>query len=240
MAEAITWTKSAHTLKFGIEGRKLIAPQTFTQRVRGDYEYNNLQGYLQDIVPDSFAERSNGDAIYYGDQSAVYWYVNDNWRIRTNLTVNLGLRYEYTTIPFTTAFAEPELELPRSWPDQLRDATSAPKNDWGPRIGFAYSPGDSGRTSIRGGAGMAYDVLFDNLGLLSLPPELSSTIDCAPAGNFPCNTPVPWAAAEFCRARVVSNFPDHCLSAQPPRRSFPSTRSRRSPSIGRWAFSTLS
>jgi hypothetical protein len=39
LAEALTWTKSSHTLKFGIEGRKYISPQTFTQRVRGDYEY---------------------------------------------------------------------------------------------------------------------------------------------------------------------------------------------------------
>jgi hypothetical protein len=56
-------------------------------------------------------------------------------------------------------------------------------------VGFAYSPGDSGRTSIRAGAGIAYDVLFDNLGITSLPPQLSSTIDCAPAGNFACPTP---------------------------------------------------
>ena len=52
-------------------------------------------------MPDSLAERSNGDAIYYGDQSALYSYVNDNWRIRRNLTLNLGVRYEYTTIPYT-------------------------------------------------------------------------------------------------------------------------------------------
>jgi len=45
------------------------------------------------------------------------------------------------------------------------------------------------RTSIHAGAGIAYDVLFDNLGLLSLPPQLSTTIDCAPVGAFPCATP---------------------------------------------------
>jgi len=188
VAEAITWTKSAHTLKFGVEGRKLIAPQTFTQRVRGDYEYNTLQGYLQDQVPDSFVERSNGDAIYYGDQTALYWYVNDNWRIRKNLTLNLGLRYEYTTIPFTQRAQN--LNSAASVPGLIDFASpQAAKNNWGPRIGFAYSPGDSGKTSIRAGAGIAYDVLFDNLGLLSLPPQLSSTIDCAPAGNFNCAAP---------------------------------------------------
>ena len=46
-----------------------------------------------------------------------------------------------------------------------------------PRIGIAYSPGTSGRTSFRAGFGINYDVLFDNLGLLSLPPQLSTTQD---------------------------------------------------------------
>lgn len=188
LSDAITWTKNAHTLKFGIEGRKYISPQTFTQRVRGDYEYNTTLGYLQDQVPDSFVERSNGDPVYHADQSAIYWYVNDDWRIRRNLTLNLGLRYEYTTIPFTQR--SQSLNEAASVPGLIDFiAPQAAKNNWGPRVGFAYSPGTNGRTSIRAGAGIAYDILFDNLGILSLPPQLSSTIDCAPAGNYPCSAP---------------------------------------------------
>ncbi len=188
LAEALTWTKSAHTLKFGIEGRKYISPQTFTQRVRGDYEYTETLSFLQDAVPDYLAERSNGDPVYHADQSAIYWYVNDNWRIRRNLTLNLGLRYEYTTIPFTQR--SQSLNAAASVPGLINFAEpQAAKNNWGPRVGFAYSPGTSGRTSIRAGAGIAYDVLFDNLGILSLPPQLSSTIDCAPVGNDACPTP---------------------------------------------------
>jgi hypothetical protein len=188
LAEALTWTKNAHTLKFGIEGRKYISPQSFTQRVRGDYEYTETLSFLQDAVPDSLAERSNGDPVYYADQSAIYWYVNDNWRIRRNLTLNLGLRYEYTTIPFTQR--SQALNAAASVPGLIDFAApKAAKNNWGPRVGFAYSPGTSGRTSIRAGAGIAYDVLFDNLGILSLPPQLSTTIDCAPVGAFPCAAP---------------------------------------------------
>ena len=73
LSEAVSWTKGAHSLKFGIEGRKLIAPQTFTQRVRGDYDYGTLLRYLQDWVPDQLAERSGGNSVYYGDQAAIYW-----------------------------------------------------------------------------------------------------------------------------------------------------------------------
>src|SRR5260370_36731133 len=50
-------------------------------------------------------------------------------------------------------------------------------NNWGPRIDIAYSPGSSGTTSIRAGFGISYDVLYDNIGILSLPPQLSGTID---------------------------------------------------------------
>ena len=61
------------------------------------------------------------------------------------------------------------------------NAPVAPKKDFMPRIGFAYSPGTSGNTSIRGGFAMAYDVLFDNIGTLERPPEIGSTIDCSGA-----------------------------------------------------------
>ena len=186
LAEALTWTKGKHTLKFGIEGRKLIAPQTFTQRSRGDYEYNNTIEFLQDLNPTSFAERSNGNSVYYGDQSAIYWYVNDNYRIRPNVTINLGLRYEYTTTPFSERLQS--LNAAASVPGLITFAAPQwSKDNFAPRIGIAWSPGTSGRTSIRAGFGEAFDTLFDNLGLLTFPPQLSSTNDCAPTfGSYPC------------------------------------------------------
>ena len=52
-----------------------------------------------------------------------------------------------------------------------------------PRVGIAYSPGTSGKTSIRAGFGMFYDVLYDNQGLLTLPPEANHTIDVGGANQ---------------------------------------------------------
>jgi Carboxypeptidase regulatory-like domain len=156
LSEALTWTKGNHTLKFGIEGRKLIAPQTFTQRSRGDYEYNNIIEYLQDQIPTYLAERSNGDSVYYGDQSAVYWYVNDNWRIRPNITLNLGVRYEYTTTPYSETLQG--LNSAASVPGLVTFAAPQwSKNNFAPRVGIAWSPGTSGRTSIRAGFSEAFD-----------------------------------------------------------------------------------
>jgi hypothetical protein len=184
LSDSISWTHSKHTLKFGVEGRKLIAPESFVQRARGDYEYTSLGQYLDDLSPDSLSQRSVGALTYYGDQSAIYWFVNDNWRIKQNLTLNFGARYEYTTTPF--GVRAQSLNSAASVPGLLDfSSPRAPKNDWAPRVGFAYSPGTSGRTSIRGGFGIAYDVHYDNIGQLSLPPQLSVTENSPLTANTP-------------------------------------------------------
>jgi hypothetical protein len=176
LSENLTWTKGRHTFKFGIEGRKYISPQSFTQRSRGDYEYSTLDRFLRDVNPDVLAERSLGNPVYYGDQTALYWYVNDTFRVKPNLTVNLGVRYEYTTIP--VGERQQALNQAASVPGLIDfSEPRAAKNNWGPRISIAYSPGSSATTSIRAGFAVAYDVLYDNIGILSLPPQLSGTID---------------------------------------------------------------
>jgi hypothetical protein len=183
-SEAISWTRGKHSLKIGVEGRKLIAPESFTQRSRGDYEYNSLGQYLDDLSPDYLSQRSVGASTYYGDQSAIYWYVNDNWRIRPNFSVNLGVRYEYTTIPFGER--SQVLNQSASAPGLITfDEPRAPKNNWAPRIGIVWSPGTSGKTAIRAGFSEAYDVLYDNIGILSLPPQLSVTENSNLTANSP-------------------------------------------------------
>ena len=107
-------------LKFGVEGRKIIAPQTFTQRVRGDYEYNNTlqlpSGRRARFVRGTQQRRP----IYYGDQAALYTTSTTTGASGSNLTLNLGFRYEYTTIPYSQALAEPEPGRQRTGPDRFR------------------------------------------------------------------------------------------------------------------------
>ncbi len=98
LTDNVTWTKGNHSFKFGFDGWSAISPTKFTQRSRGDYEWSFLTDYLYDNNPD-FAERSLGNNGYYQNQQLLGFYANDNWKIRPNLTVNLGLRYEYLTIP---------------------------------------------------------------------------------------------------------------------------------------------
>jgi hypothetical protein len=188
----VTWIKGKHTLKFGIEGRKYIAPQVFIQRSRGDYEWSDtaqrdsLEGFADDESPD-FAERSFGSSGYSGNQYAIYSYVNDIWKIKPNFSINLGLRHEYTQTPYgwtqqslNSVADDPALGLNFAAPQ-------ASKKDFMPRIGFAYSPGTSGNTSIRGGFSIGYDVLYDNIGTLARPPQIGSTADCPGSPTCPAS-----------------------------------------------------
>jgi hypothetical protein len=176
----LSWTKGNHALKFGTEFRKYITPQQFTQRSRGDYEYNTLDFFLRDVSPDIIGERSTGNSNYYGDQIGFYWFANDNWKIRRNLSVNIGLRYEYTTVPFTERLQS--LNQIANVPGLMTfNQPQDPKNAFAPRVGFAYTPDKGEKTVVRGGISMGYDVLYDNIGILSLPPEFGSTEDVNPA-----------------------------------------------------------
>jgi hypothetical protein len=181
LVENLNWTKGAHTFKFGYDGRNLISPQHFIQRERGDYEWETLQSYLLDEVPGVFAERNLGDVTYYGNQWAHYLYANDNWRVRPNVSINLGLRWERTSVPLTQSLQS--LNAISDVPGLITfGAPKTANKSFAPRVGIAYSPGRSGNTSIRAGFGMAYDVIFDNVGSTAYPPQLSSTFD---ANNYP-------------------------------------------------------
>src|SRR5579863_236822 len=182
--ENISWVKGSHTFKFGTEFRDYISPQFFTQRSRGDYEYTDASLFLQDITPDFLAQRNIGGQTYYGNQLATYSYAQDTWRIRPNLTLNLGIRYEFTTVP--EGEQAQALNAAASVPGLLNfKKPSADPFGIAPRVGFAYTPTKDGLTVIRGGFSMAYDVFFDNVGLLSVPPQFSNTVDVTNANQNP-------------------------------------------------------
>ena len=192
LTDNLAWTKGKHSLKFGFDGWKQISPQAFTQRSRGDYEWNNLSDYLFDYNPDYIAQRSLGNSVYYGDRVFAGAYVNDSWKATSHLTVNVGLRYEYQTVPYSE-----KLQTRNAISDApgviVFQKPTAMKTAWMPRIGLAYSPGNSGKTSIRAGFGRSFDVLVDNFGLLTLPPQANTTVDVTnfDQGGFLANGGIP-------------------------------------------------
>ncbi|MCC6343881.1 MAG: TonB-dependent receptor [Bryobacterales bacterium] len=178
----VTKVLGRHTLKFGYDLRRVVAPQFFVQRVRGDYEYTTLDRYLFDQVPDDIGERSFGASAFWGNLWSHAFYANDDFRLKPNLTVNLGLRYEYVGVP--AGNQTQSLNSIASVPGVIDfRAPTAQTNNWAPRVGLAWSPRGSGSLSIRAGFGMAYDQVYQNLGILSLPPQFFTTSDVDLSSN---------------------------------------------------------
>ena len=139
----VSYISGNHSLKFGGDFRQVISPQTFTQRARGDYNYSEAQFYFYDLTPDVLAQRSVGDIVYYGTQRILYGFVQDDWRVRPNLTLNLGLNYSYQEVPAGAQMQEQNALS--SVPGLLEfHAPVSQKKNFGPRVGFAYSGLSSG------------------------------------------------------------------------------------------------
>jgi hypothetical protein len=133
-------------------------------------------------VPNVIAQRNVGGTPYSGNDTAYYWFANDNWRLNQHLTLNLGVRYEFNGVD--QSMREFALNRIADVPGVLTfRAPEAAKKNFAPRIGLAYSPGSSGRTAIRAGFGMAYDQIFDLVGNQSRPPQATSTVDVTGAAG---------------------------------------------------------
>jgi len=186
LVDNVSYLRGNHSFKTGGDFRKLISPQTFVQRSRGEYEYTDLNDYLHDLSGD-FNERTIGVSPYEGNQKLLFLFGQDDWRIRPNLTLNLGLNYAYQEVPFSAR--QQTVNSIADVPGLITfGEPKSQKKNFAPRLGFAYSPnyksgllhtifGDEGKSSIRAGFSMAYDVIFDNLYILSLPPQFNQTID---------------------------------------------------------------
>jgi hypothetical protein len=130
-----------------------------------------------------------GEASHVQDIHQLAFYAQDDWRVSSRLTLNLGLRWDANignlpdqtnnrTLAILSQLDEPRARALTSDRDALARTTPSWK-EFQPRLGFAYDVGGNGRTVIRGGFGIFYDQLFQNLTLFSLSQsgsEIFSTL----------------------------------------------------------------
>ncbi len=197
LQENLTKTWGNHTFKMGYNITDVILTGTFVQRARGDYDYASIEEYLLDNQPSggSFGVPNSGERSA-GAQNGVPFgflqhaaFFQDDWRAHPNLTINLGLRYEYVTVPVGSRAQQ--FSSIANVPGVITFAEpKAGKNDWAPRLGFAYSPGKQGVWSIRGGVARSFDNTYINLNQNASPPYYQTTQDVnpnAPVSNFLAN-----------------------------------------------------
>jgi hypothetical protein len=181
-----TKTMGRHTFKAGYQIADVIASNSFVQRARGDYDYSALDLYLHDLSPDSLGERSVGVA---GGIPAGYLlhsvFFNDDFKMKRNLTINLGIRYEYATVPVLSRYQS--FSSAANYPGLISfNAPKAQTTNWAPRLGVAWSPGDKGVWSVRAGFGINYDQTYNNLNINAKPAYFQQTEDVPSLTN---NTP---------------------------------------------------
>ena len=174
--DVVTWVKGSHSIKFG--GNYFWGNDwaDFPQgNNRPTFNFNNLLDVVRDQpFSGSGAARDplTGELKRYrfgAKATTIGLFVQDEWKVRPNLTLTLSLRYDdfgnatgIQDFQYSNLYVAPG----NTYQERFRSAAIRKqdsqfdhrlKNNWGPRFGFAYSPGSSRKWSIRGGIGLYYD-----------------------------------------------------------------------------------
>jgi hypothetical protein len=177
LTENLTWVKNAHTVKFGMDLKRIESTLTNPeQNPRGFFNFNTNFTSLAGSGGAAFASFLLGAPDNYGrgivnTRPAVRMffaglYAQDDWRVNRKLTLNLGLRYDLFTPPRERFNRQSNTDMATGKIVLASDGNTGPnidmyKKNFGPRIGFAYSP-DQGKTAVRGSFGLGY--FPDNFG----------------------------------------------------------------------------
>jgi carboxypeptidase family protein len=160
VTDTFTTVRGAHSLKFGVDlQRTQLNGALYVNPVRGAYVFGGLQGLLAGQATQFQVLLENGQSTGRRGFRRILtgWFVQDDFHLRPNLTLNLGLRHEFFTAPSEVNGRSSNLH-------NLTDAANTPgppflpsKPNFSPRVGLAWDPTGSGKTSVRLGAGVFYN-----------------------------------------------------------------------------------
>jgi hypothetical protein len=156
----ISLTKGIHTFTFGANIERILDNQSTADFPGGIFTFNTLSDFLQNKPFSLQIDKPGYELPRDVRQTMFGTYFHDDVKLRPNLTVNLGLRYEIASVPEETAGRMSNLRTlsgntPFTGSPYYRNPSL---RNFEPRVGFAWDPFRDGRTSVRGGFGF-YDIL---------------------------------------------------------------------------------
>ncbi|MBI2821080.1 MAG: TonB-dependent receptor [Acidobacteria bacterium] len=191
-ADDLVYNRGAHSLKFGFDWRRNQLNGDSPSRRAGEIGFASIEDFLRGL-----ANTFRGDILPTTDSVRGFrwnifgWYIQDDWQASPRLTLNLGLRYEFYTVPTEvngkiSNLRKPHVDAAPTLGDPWFENPSL--KSFMPRVGLAWDPTGSGKTAIRAGAGIFYNQFSADLirraGWRTAPFALETNISVLP-GQIP-------------------------------------------------------